>query len=176
MRQININLICGKRFFSQKEMEQISAENQKELNSRYKTTAIIVGVQILSTILLIVVAWFLSARDNSITQEAASALWMMVLFIAVGTFVLRRFLFSWERLKSTALLKGIQKLISSLQTNTIILCAFAEIIAIIGFLVATLNGNKFEMFRAGAVALIVFLINFPRKSVWEKIVANLENV
>ena len=157
-------------------MEQISQENQKELNSRYRTTAIIGGVQILSTVLLIVVAWFLSSLDNSITQQAISALWMMVLFIAVGTFVLRRFLFSWERLKTTALLKGVQKLISTLQINTIILCAFAEIIAIIGFLVATLSGDKFQMFRAGAVALIVFLMNFPRKTIWEKVVANLEKV
>lgn len=157
-------------------MEQISEENRRELNNRYKTTAIIVGVQIFSTILLIVAAWFLSSLDNSITQQAISALWMMVLFIAVGTFVLRRFLFSWERLKTTALLKGVQKLISTLQINTIILCAFAEIIAIIGFLVATLSGDKFQMFRAGAVALIVFLMNFPRKSIWEKVVANLEKV
>lgn len=158
-------------------MNQILEQNQKELNSRYRTTAIIVGIQIFSTVLLIVVAWFLAARtDNSITQEAVSALWMMVLFVAVGTFILRRFLFSWERLKNTALLKGISKLILTLQTNTIILCAFAEIIAIIGFLVATLSGNKFEMFRAGAVALIVFLLNFPRKSVWEKVVTNLEKV
>lgn len=158
-------------------MNQISEQNQKELDNRYKTTAIIVGVQIFSTILLIIIAWFLAARtDNSITQEAASALWIMVLFIAIGTFVMRRFLFSWERLKSVALLKGIRKLISTLQTNTIILCAFAEIIAIIGFLVATLNGNKYEMFRAGAVALIVFLMNFPRKSIWEKVVVNLEKV
>lgn len=158
-------------------MNQISEPNQKELNARYRTTSIIVGVQILSTILLIIIAWFLAAQtDNSITEEAISALWLMVLFIAIGTFVLRRFLFSWERLKNSALLKGVTKVISTLQINTIILCAFAEIIAIIGFLVATLSGNKFEMFRAGAVALIVFLMNFPRKSVWEKVVANLEKV
>lgn len=158
-------------------MKQISKENQKELNNRYKTTSIIVGVQIISTLLLIAVAWFLAARtDNAITENATSALWIVVLFIAVGTFAIRRFLFSWDRLKTTALINGIQKLISTLQVNTIILCAFAEIIAIIGFLVATLNGNKYEMLRAGAVALIVFLMNFPRKSVWEKIVANLEEV
>lgn len=157
--------------------DHISEENRKELNNRYRTTALIVGIQIFSTILLIIIAWFLAARtDNSITPEATSALWITVLFIAIGTFVLRRFLFSWERLRSTVLLKGILRLISTLQINTIILCAFAEIIAIIGFLVAALSGNKFEMFRAGAVALIVFLMNFPRKTIWEKIVANLEKV
>lgn len=158
-------------------MNQISEPNLKDLNARYRTTAIIVGVQIFSTILLIIIAWFLSSQtDNAVTEEAVSALWLTILFIAVGTFALRRFLFSWERLKNTALIKGVAKVISTLQINTIILCAFAEVIAVIGFLVATLSGNKFEMFRAGAVALIVFLINFPRKSVWEKVVANLEKV
>lgn len=158
-------------------MEQISEENLKELETRYRTTSIVVGVQIASTILLIFVAWFLSARtDNAIQPSAVSALWMSVLFIAIGTFVVKRFLFSWERLKNIALLKGLKKLIAALQINTIILCSFAQIIAVIGFLVATLTGDKFEMFRAGAVALIVFLINFPRKSVWKKIAANLEKV
>lgn len=158
-------------------MNQLSVPNQTELNSRYRTTAIIVGVQIFSTLVLIAIAWFLAAQtDNAVTEKGLSAMWMFILFIALGTFVLRRFLFNWERLKNTALLKGTSKLISSLQTNTIILTAFAEVIAVIGFLVATLSGDKFEMLRAGAVALIVFLINFPRKAVWEKIVANLEKV
>lgn len=147
------------------------------MEKRYRVTSTIVLIQIFSTIILIAAAWFIAQEtDNSITEQAIWSLWIMVLFIALGTFALRRFLFSWERLKNIALLKGVKNLISTLQTNTIILSALAEIIVIIGFLVATLSGNKFEMFRAGAVALIVFLLNFPRKSIWEKIVANLENV
>ena len=79
-------------------MEQISEENLRLLESRYRTTSIVVIVQIVSTLLLILVAWFLSPNtDNAIQPEAVSALWMLVLFIAVGTFVLKRFLFSWER-------------------------------------------------------------------------------
>lgn len=158
-------------------MNRISEINRAEMEKRYRVTSAIVLIQILSTIILIAAAWFIAQKmDNSITEQAIWSLWIMVLFIALGTFALRRFLFSWERLKNIALLKGVKNLISTLQTNTIILSALAEIIVIIGFLVATLSGNKFEMFRAGAVALIVFLLNFPRKSIWEKIVANLENV
>lgn len=158
-------------------MPEISEPHRRELDSRYRTTATICAVQILSTLILIVIAWFLAARtDNSITEAGISWLWMTVLFIAVGTFLLRRFLFAWDRLKNIALVEGIPKLISTLQTNTIILSALAEVIAVIGFLVATLTGDKFEMFRAGAVALIVFLINFPRLAVWRKIVANLEKI
>jgi Flp pilus assembly protein TadB len=103
-------------------------------------------------------------------------LWIAVVFIAVGTFVLRRMLNQWERLKNIKLSKGISGLLTTLQTNAIVLGAVAETIAVIGFLIAVLGGIKSDMFRAGAVALIVFLINFPRKSVWKKIVANLESV
>ena len=63
-----------------------------------------------------------------------------------------------------------------MQSNAIILSAFIEIIVIIGFVVAFLSGEKFEMLRAGLVALILYAINFPRKSVWEKIVAGLQEV
>ncbi len=82
----------------------------------------------------------------------------------------------WDKLKNVTLLKGIPGLLSSLQTNAILLGTMAEIIAIIGFLIAALGGIKTDMLTFGAVALILFLINFPRKSIWEKIVANLEKI
>lgn len=103
-------------------------------------------------------------------------LWIGALFIAMGTFVLRRTLYRWDRLKDIAILKGITGVLDSLKINSIILGAMAELIAVIGFVISFLGGNPYEMLRAGAIALVVFLINFPRKSVWQKIAANLENV
>lgn len=156
-------------------MQEISAETRTELEKRYRTAAFVVIAQILTALLLTVAAFFITQTfENSITSESMSALWFTVLFIAVGTFLLRRFLFNWERLKNTAVIKGISGALQTLQTNSILLSSLGEIIAVIGFLVATLGGNKWDMFRAAAVALIVFLANFPRRSTWEKIVANLE--
>jgi len=158
-------------------MSEISAENRTELEKRYRTAAFVVIAQILTTLVLIVVAFFVAqTSENSATSQSIFALWIIVLFIAVGAFVLRRILFNWERLKNTALIKGFPGLLQTLQTNSILLGSLAEIIAIIGFLVATLGGNKWDMFRVGTIALIVFLANFPRKSNWEKIVANLEKI
>lgn len=151
-----------------------AAEYKPELEKRYRVAALIAAAQAFSVLVMIALAWFLAARsDNSITGSALNALWMMILLLGVGTFVLRRVLFSWERLKNVALLKGISGLLAALQTNTIILNSLAETIAVVGFLIAVLSGNKWEMFRAGAIALIVFLLTFPRKSVWEKIVAGV---
>lgn len=155
----------------------ISPENRNELEKRYRTTVFVYAFQILTVIVLIAAAWFVAqTSENSITDQSLTTLWVAVLFIAVGAFVMRRLLFSWERLKNTALLKGTKGLIQKLQINSILLGVIGEIVAVFGFLIAVLSGNKWEMFRAGAIALVVFLANFPRKSTWEKIVANLEKI
>ncbi len=158
-------------------MTEISAENRTELEKRYRAAVFVIIFQIFTVVALIAAAWFVAQSfDNSITNQSVMTLWAAVLFIAVGAFVLRRLLFSWERLKNTTLLKGIEGLLQSLQIKTIFLGVMAEIVAILGFLITTLSGNKWEMFRAGIVSLVVFLAVFPRKSAWEKIVVNLEKI
>lgn len=98
-------------------------------------------------------------------------MWVTIILLVVASFVLRRVLFSWERFKKSA---RQERLLIALQNSTVFLGLIGVIIAIIGFLVATLSGNKFEMLRVGAVALVVFLFNYPRKPIWQKIVAYLE--
>lgn len=158
-------------------MDEISKENLSALNKKYKATSTILLAQIVFTIVLIIIGWFYAANvENAISEQSLMSLRVGVIFIAIMTFVLRRMLVRWDSLKNVALLKGIPGLLSKLQTNAIILGMMAEIIAIIGFLIATLGGIKTDMLTFGAVALILFLINFPRKSIWEKIVANLEKI
>lgn len=154
-----------------------SAQIQTELEKRYRTAAFVVFGQIALTLVFIVVAWLVAPdSQNNISQNNLMSLWVGALFIAIGTFVLRRMLFRWDRLRDIVLLKGISGLLQDLQKNAILLGAMTELIALIGFVVVVLTGNRYEMLRAGAIALIVFLINFPRKSVWKKVAANLENV
>jgi hypothetical protein len=151
--------------------------NAQLLEKRYRTSVIAVSVQILIMLALTVVAWFvITYSNNDISEQAGVALWGTILLVAAGSFILRRMLFSWDRLKSIALLRGVPGLLDSLQAYTILLGVLALIVAIMGFLLATLSGNKLEMLRAGAISLIVFLVNFPRKSIWRKILAGAENV
>ena len=158
-------------------MEEISSENLAELNKRYRSTVFIVLAQIAVTIALIAAVWFVPARtQSSISQQTSTTLWMAIIFVALGTFLLRRMFFRWDRLKDIVLLKGVPGLLATLQTNAIILAAMAEIVSVTGFMIAVLSGEKFEMLRAGLVALIVFLINFPRKAVWGKVAAKLQEV
>lgn len=158
-------------------MSEISGENLAELEKRYRTTVAIVLGQILIALLLILVSWFFVSKvETNLTAQDFTTLWVAVLFIAIGSFVLRRLFFNWERLKNITLLKGVKGLLGTLLTNSVILGLMAEIVAIVGFLIAIFSGNSSDMFRAGVISLVVFLINFPRKSVWKKIVSNLEKV
>lgn len=173
-RGLEIYALCSP--FAQKMME-ISPEIRLELEKRYRIASFVVIAQILVTIILIAAAWLIAqSSENDITSNSIFTLWITILFVALGSFLLRRTLFSWGRLNNIAILKGVPGLLQTLQTNAVLLGSLGEIIAVIGFLVAVLSGNKWEMFRAGAVAMIVFLANFPRKSVWEKIVANAKTI
>jgi hypothetical protein len=156
-------------------MADVPASSQTGLEKRYRTAALVVGVQILITLGLIGAAFFVAqSSDGSATSQAISGLWIIILIIALGTFVLRRFLFSRERLNKAFREKGVSGALETLQTNAILLGSLAEIITVFGFLIAVF-GDKWDMFRVGVIALVVFLANFPRLSQWRKIVAGLEN-
>jgi hypothetical protein len=144
---------------------------------KYGTTAIVFLSQIAFSIMLTVVAAVM-ARGRVETESAnanVTAIWVLIIFIAVGALLARRFFYSWERLKNTKLLRGQDGLLRALQVNAILLGAISEFIAILGFVITIMSGSVFDMIRAEAVALITFLINFPRKSVWSRIVESLRN-
>ena len=156
-------------------MNKISPENLAEVEHKYRLTAIIFLSQILTTVVLIIFGWLYAAdAEDAVAPDYFLALWFAVILIAVGSFFLRRTLNRRERFKSIASLKGVSGVLSALLTNSIIIGALAEVVAIIGFLIAFLGGAKFDVFRAGAVSLLVFLINVPRKAVWKKIIGSLE--
>ncbi len=159
-------------------MEKISPEISAELEKRYRTTAIVIAAQFALTIILIIASFFIQPNaENTVPKTSAETLrtiWIIIIFIAVGTFLLRRMFLRWDRLRDIALLKGVKGLLRTLQSNAIILTALAEIIVILGFVLNILSGEKFDTLRAGIVTLILLAINFPRQSVWKKIVTGLQ--
>jgi len=158
-------------------MNEISIDNQTELEKRYRITVFVILAQVFFVLILILIAWLGIARfEVNSNNLDFTTLWIGVLFIAIGSFILRRLFFGWERLKNIAILKGISGVLASLQRNSIVLSLTAEIIAIIGFLISIFSGNTSDMFRAAAISLIVFLINFPRKKIWKMVVSNLGKV
>ena len=158
-------------------MEGISPENLDALDNGYRRTAMIIAAQIFFTIIFTVAVCLLApAARNPISQQTLTTLWATMIFLALGAFVLRRTFFRWDRFKDITVLKGVSGLLKTLQMNAIVLGALAMTPAIVGGIITVLSGEKFEVIRAGIVSVIVFLINFPRKPVWEKIVAGMEKV
>ncbi len=158
-------------------MEEISTENLAEIERKYRTTATIIFAQIAAMILIVAaVHFFAPESENQISQQSLTILWAAIVFVALAAFILRRMFFRWDRLRDIALLKGVKGLVKTLQTNAIILSAFAETIVFTGAAIALFGGSKSDIFRAALVSLILFLINFPRKSVWHKVAAGLQNI
>lgn len=158
-------------------MGELSESTKREFDKRLKTTSNIVIVQIVSVLGLIGVAYFVAERvNNSVSDQAILLMWAAIILLIAVVLVLNKVLFSRKSLKTTFLEKGSSGVLADLQIKTIFICLVVEIIAIIGFLIATLSGSKFEMFRAGTVALVIFLFNFPRKGNWQQILTNLESI
>lgn len=158
-------------------MGEISSENLTELEKRYRTTVFIVLAQIFVVLTLVFFGWFfISKIAADLSEQDFTTLWVAVLFIAIGSFILRRMFFSWERLKNIKILNGVSGLLGTLQRNSIMLGVFGVVVAVLGFIISAFSGNSSDIFRAGVIALVVFLINFPRKKVWKTIVSNLEKV
>ncbi|MBS1797743.1 MAG: hypothetical protein JSS81_28230 [Acidobacteria bacterium] len=158
-------------------MSEISAENLARLNGHYRSTVLIVAGQILMALILgFVSVTGIVRNENPKTDTDFTSFWVAVLFVAVGSLLLRRLFFNWERLRNIALLRGIAGLLGNLRVNSLILSSMAEIVALMGAVIAYLSGNAVDMIRALAVSLVVFLVNFPRRNVWKKIVSNLEKV
>jgi hypothetical protein len=145
-----------------------------ELNSRYKTAISIEIAVLILVVSLAIVGWLL--RLGTMSSMDLTPVWILILFIAAGSFVLRRSLLRWERLRDRKLLHGTSGLLNTLQNNTLLLAVIALLIAAAGFAAAIVSGDKFDMLRAAAVAIILLVVNFPRRAIWIRIVDILSEV
>lgn len=156
-------------------MTEAAAAAITDFEKRFRTALLVVMAQIFISLVLLAAAFFISGiSDASATAQGIFALWAAIFIVAVSTLLLRRVLFSPRKLRKTFLEKGSDGLLLDLQMKTILLGSLAEIIAVVGFLIATL-GDKWDMFRAGVVALVVFWAIFPRRARWQETLANLDD-
>ena len=156
-------------------MSQTNESIQAELARRHRTAAMVVGALLGLTIALCAIA-FVSAESlyRPGDPSLAMALWIAILIFGLGSFVLRRTRFQSARLQDIAALRGISGLLASLQSTTIQIAFIGGAIALMGFMVMIMTGNKFDMLRAGGVAAIVLLYAYPQRSAWQRLVRAIE--
>jgi hypothetical protein len=149
-------------------VNQLSEQQQIELDSRFNRTMLVYWSQVAVIVVLTVVAWFSAGQPVAdVPQTLPTVLWIVLLVIAIGAFLMRRVMFNPQVLRDTATLKGASGIVKNLQFKTILFAALGETVAVIGFVISLLTGDKYDMLRAAGIALIVFFISFPRKKGWQ---------
>src|SRR5437870_2792660 len=143
-----------------------------ELSRRHRAAMLfVIGFLVLDIVLLVIA--YLAAdrlfrpRDPSLTM----ALWIAILILGLGAFVLRRTRFAAMRLKDIAALKGVSGLLKTLQDTTVQIACIGGAIALMGFVITILTGEWTSMLRAGGVSAIVLIYCFPFRSTWERVVS-----
>lgn len=138
---------------------------------RHRSAAMVVGALLGLTAALVGIAFF---AEESIyrggDRSTAMALWITIMVLALGSFVLRRTRFNSMRLRDIAALRGISGLLATLQGTTIQVAFIGGSIALMGFIVTIMTGNKFDMLRAGGVAAIVLIYSYPQRGAWQRVV------
>lgn len=156
-------------------MAQTSESIQVELVRRHRTAAMIVGALLGLTFALIGIAFVASeSLFRPGDPQLAMALWITILIFGLGSFVLRRTRFQTMRLQDIAALRGLSGLLATLQGTTIQIAFIGGAIALMGFVVMIMTGNKYDMLRAGGVAVIVLLYSYPQRSTWQRVLRAAE--
>ncbi|MDT4895815.1 MAG: hypothetical protein QOH25_892 [Acidobacteriota bacterium] len=156
-------------------MTRTSESIQAELARRHRTAAMVVGALLGLTIALVAIAFVSSeSLHRPGDPSLAMALWIAILIFGLGSFVLRRTRFQAARLQDIAALRGMSGLLRALQGTTIQIAFIGGAIALMGFMVMIMTGNKYDMLRAGGVAVIVLLYAYPQRAAWQRLVKAIE--
>ena len=156
-------------------MAQTSESIQVELVRRHRMAAMIVGALLGLTLALVGIAFVASeSLFRPGDPQLAMALWITILIFGLGSFVLRRARFQTMRLQDIAALRGLSGLLATLQGTTIQIAFIGGAIALMGFIVTIMTGNKYDMLRAGGVAVIVLLYSYPQRSTWQRVLRAAE--
>jgi hypothetical protein len=156
-------------------MAQTSESIQMELARRHRTAAMVVGALLGLTVALVLIAFVASeSLYRPGDPSLAMALWIMILIFGLGSFVLRRTRFQTMRLQDIAALRGLSGLLATLQGTTLQVAFIGGAIALMGFVVTIMTGNKYDMLRAGGVAAIVLLYSYPQRAAWQRVLRAAE--
>ncbi len=107
-----------------------------------------------------------SLFDRSLT----GALWIAILLFGLGAVALRRTKFSSMRLQDIAALRGTSGLLVALQNTTILVALLGGAVAVMGFIIVMITGDKAAILRAAPIALAVLLYCYPRRAAWQRMI------
>ncbi|CDM64934.1 hypothetical protein PYK22_00929 [Pyrinomonas methylaliphatogenes] len=99
------------------------------------------------------------------------ALWGVVLLAGIGSIALRRVQLGAARLRRIAATGGQLRVLAACERAALWGAALGGGIAVLGFAIALLTGEPFDMLRAALIASIAMFYNYPRAESWRQIMA-----
>jgi F0F1-type ATP synthase membrane subunit c/vacuolar-type H+-ATPase subunit K len=143
---------------------------QDEVTRYHRSTSVLVLVMIAFVTLLTLLVWLgvISFDPRGSDPTLLWALRITIVIFGLGAVALRRTRFSAARLQDIASLRGTTGLLSTLQQTTILVAALGEAIAVMGFVMMVMTGDRYDMLRAGVIAVAVLFYAYPRRSAWER--------
>ncbi len=124
----------------------------------------------MATILLAIIAYlgrpYYTLRPNTVVDMAVR---LVVLFLGLGAIAFRRYKFNPMRLQDIAGLGGPSGLLKTLEKTTLQLALVGIGITIVGFMSTLAMGDDSYTYWSAAVALVVLISAYPRKSFWSRV-------
>ena len=107
-------------------------EAQEELTQRHRSTTLVVLFFFALNVVLVAIAYFAAERIfRPADPKIAMGLWIAILVLGLGVFVIRRTRFSTMRLKDLAAVKGVSAMLKTLQGTTIQVAGIAGAIVLV---------------------------------------------
>ena len=149
-------------------MDPKTPDAQAEISRRHKAAATTVLGLMVATVLLSVVAFLGKPyfREQPADPPLHMAVQILILALGLGSIIWRRTKFAPARLQDIAGLSGVSGLLRALEKTTLQLAILAAGIAVVGFVATLMTGSEVYTYRGSAVALLVLIFYYPRKSAW----------
>ena len=149
--------------------DQIAMEVQAELTRRRNAAAAIIGVLLVLTLALAVVAFFGKNLFRHQNNPSLRVAWMITtLTLGIGSMVWRRTKFSAMRLQDIAALNGATGLLRTLGTTTLQVAVLGAAISAFGFVTTFMTGDDFYTYRSALVGIVVLLYSYPTRASWQR--------
>lgn len=152
----------------------MTPEIHSELERRHRSATMAVLFFFVLDVALLLIAYLAGERIfRPSNPQIAFGLWLVILALGLGVFVLRRTRFSAMRLQDLAAVKGTSALLRTLQGTTIQVASVGGAIGLLGFMITIMTGDWSNMLRAAGVSAIVLMYCYPFKSAWQRTVRQL---
>ena len=153
------------------EQAQLAAPLNNQIAAAHKTALIIVLTFGLSIVVYMGVGLVkLNLGRAKVQAELPYAFYGVAASLAIGSILVRRAMLHRTKLEVVAVTRGVEGLIKHLLNSTIIAAAITEIVGLLALLVAFFGGDQNDVIRLSVVALAVLVLNYPRRSAWERAV------